>query len=37
LEPTVSRTYIRTRAWTDADMDEAEERLVRRGLMADGK
>jgi hypothetical protein len=32
-----SRSYIRTRAWTDAEMDEAEERLVRRGLMADAQ
>jgi len=30
------RTYIRTRAWSDADMDEAEARLVDRGLVADG-
>jgi hypothetical protein len=28
-----SRSYIRTRAWTDADMDAAEERLEQRGLM----
>jgi hypothetical protein len=32
-----SRSYIRTRAWTDADLDEGEERLVRRGLMADAQ
>ncbi len=30
LEP---RTYVRTRAWTDAELDEAEERLVDRGLV----
>ncbi|MGH9060226.1 MAG: SCO6745 family protein [Acidimicrobiales bacterium] len=32
-----ARTYIRTRAWTDGDMDAAEERLVRRGLLADAR
>ena len=31
------RTYIRTRAWTDEDMDAAEERLLRRGLVSDGQ
>jgi hypothetical protein len=30
------RTYIRSRAWSDADLDAAEERLVARGLVADG-
>jgi hypothetical protein len=30
------RTYIRTRAWTDAQLDAAEERLASRGLVADG-
>ena len=30
------RTYIRTRAWSDADLDAAEARLVARGLVADG-
>jgi hypothetical protein len=30
-----SRSYIRTRAWTDADMDGAEARLVAQGLMRD--
>lgn len=30
------RTYIRTRAWTDDQLDAAEERLVARGLVADG-
>jgi hypothetical protein len=32
-----SRTYVRTRAWTDADLDGGEERLVRRGLIADAQ
>jgi hypothetical protein len=32
-----SRSYIRTRAWTDPDLDEGEERLGRRGLMADAQ
>jgi hypothetical protein len=27
------RTYIRTRAWTDSDLDAAEERLRARGLL----
>ena len=30
------RTYVRTRAWSDAQLDAAEERLVARGLLADG-
>lgn len=30
------RTYVRTRAWSDADLDAAEERLSSRGLVADG-
>jgi hypothetical protein len=30
------RTYIRTRAWSDGDLDEAEGRLVERGLLSDG-
>jgi hypothetical protein len=30
------RTYVRSRAWSDADLDAAEERLVARGLLADG-
>lgn len=30
------RTYIRTRAWSPQDLDAAEERLVARGLVADG-
>jgi len=30
------RTYIRSRAWTDDQLDAAEERLVARGLVADG-
>ena len=30
------RTYIRTRAWTDAQLDAAEARLVGRGLLHDG-
>jgi hypothetical protein len=30
------RTYIRTRAWSDTDLDEAEARLVDRGLVSDG-
>jgi hypothetical protein len=30
------RTYIRTRAWSDAQLDDAEERLRSRGLIADG-
>ena len=31
------RTYIRTRAWSDAELDAAEERLTARGLVADGR
>lgn len=31
-----ARSYIRTRAWSDADMDEAEERLAARGLLDGG-
>jgi hypothetical protein len=30
------RTYVRTRVWSDADLDAAEARLVERGLVADG-
>jgi hypothetical protein len=30
------RTYIRTRAWSDEQLDAAEERLVARGLLRDG-
>jgi hypothetical protein len=30
------RTYIRTRAWSDTDLDEAEARLEARGLVAGG-
>jgi hypothetical protein len=30
------RTYIRTRAWSDEQLDAAEARLVDRGLLADG-
>ncbi|MFC4942456.1 SCO6745 family protein [Pseudonocardia sp. GCM10023141] len=30
------RTYVRTRAWTDAQLDAALERLEARGLVADG-
>jgi len=30
------RTYVRTRAWSDTDLDEAEARLEARGLVADG-
>jgi hypothetical protein len=29
------RSYIRTRAWSDADLDAAEARLADRGLMAE--
>ncbi len=28
------RTYLRTRAWSDADLDAAEERLEARGLVS---
>src|SRR5436190_10243394 len=31
-----SRSYVRTRAWSDADLDAAEARLGERGLMAGG-
>jgi hypothetical protein len=31
-----SRSYSRTRAWSDADFDAAEERLAARGLVAGG-
>jgi len=31
------RSYIRTRAWSDAQLDEAEGRLAARGLVADGR
>lgn len=30
------RTYIRSRAWSDAQLDAAEERLVERGMLSDG-
>jgi hypothetical protein len=30
-----SRTYVRSRAWSDAELDAAEARLEARGLMAD--
>jgi hypothetical protein len=30
------RSYIRSRAWSNDELDAAEERLVARGLMADG-
>ena len=30
------RTYVRTRAWSDVQLDAAEARLVGRGLLADG-
>ena len=30
-----SRTYVRTRAWSDEDLDAAEARLEETGLMAD--
>jgi hypothetical protein len=30
------RSYSRTRAWSESDFDEAEARLVARGLVADG-
>ena len=30
------RTYVRTRAWSDPQLDEAQENLARRGLIADG-
>ena len=31
------RTYIRTRAWSNTDLDEAEARLEARGLVAGGQ
>jgi hypothetical protein len=31
------RTYVRTRAWTDDDLDAAYERLAARGLVDDGQ
>ncbi|MHB8467485.1 MAG: SCO6745 family protein, partial [Acidimicrobiales bacterium] len=31
-----SRSYVRTRAWSDADLDAAAARLGDRGLLADG-
>jgi hypothetical protein len=31
------RSYVRTRAWSDADLDAAEARLVDRELVADGR
>ena len=30
------RTYVRTRAWSDEQLDEAETRLIERGLVVDG-
>lgn len=30
------RTYVRSRAWSSADLDAAEARLAARGLVADG-
>ncbi|MFV0534405.1 MAG: SCO6745 family protein [Cumulibacter sp.] len=30
------RSYVRTRAWSDADLDAAQERLESRGLLRDG-
>jgi hypothetical protein len=30
------RTYVRTRAWSNDELDAAEERLAARGLVADG-
>jgi hypothetical protein len=30
------RTYVRTRAWSDSQLDDAEARLAARGLVADG-
>jgi hypothetical protein len=30
------RTYVRSRAWTDEQLDAAHERLASRGLVADG-
>jgi hypothetical protein len=31
------RSYIRSRAWSNDDLDAAEQRLETRGLMADGR
>jgi len=31
------RSYVRTRAWSDDELDGAEARLVERGLVADGR
>lgn len=31
------RTYVRTRAWSDDDLDAAHERLVARGLVVEGQ
>ncbi|PRC47977.1 hypothetical protein C6A85_82185, partial [Mycobacterium sp. ITM-2017-0098] len=31
------RSYVRTRAWSDAQLDEAQERLTSRGLLVDGQ
>lgn len=31
------RTYVRTRAWSDAELDAAEARLTDRGLLAGGQ
>ncbi|CAJ1496915.1 SCO6745 family protein [[Mycobacterium] burgundiense] len=31
-----SRSYVRTRAWSDEDLDAAEDRLRSRGLIRDG-
>lgn len=31
------RSYVRTRAWTDEDLDGAEDRLQSRGLIRDGE
>src|SRR3954452_10250095 len=31
-----SRSYVRTRAWSDDDLDAAEDRLRSRGLLTDG-
>jgi hypothetical protein len=31
------RTYVRTRAWSDAELDAAEARLADRGLLAGGQ
>jgi hypothetical protein len=30
------RTYVRSRSWSDSDLDAAEARLEERGLVADG-